>query len=167
MSEWLKLVNGIKRRPVETLLTPSQKTAYAAIIDLLRYPKWINLSGAAGSGKTLVAWSLARATGAIHVVSPSMLEDQHAQEGLLIDSAPNDEAGVRRILARCNLLGARSVVLITQQPIAMPMARVELSLPDEQDVRIVMKSFALLGYRCDQARLPASPNLWNILQASV
>jgi hypothetical protein len=167
MSEWLKLLNAIKHRPVDSLLTPTQKTVMNEIITLLRYPNYVNLCGPSGSGKTFVAWAVARATGAIHIVLPVALRDQPGQDGLIIDSAPSDEPSIRRILSRCSLLGARSVVYISQLSTEMPMARVTLSLPTPEDVRLMAKSLALLGYHCNVNQLPPSPSLWSVLQASV
>ncbi len=168
MSVWLQLLNEIKRRPPEQLLTPTQRTARDQLLDLMRYPQWINLYGKSGTGKTLVAWAVARACGAAHLPLPSLLaECSSSDEALLIDNAPHEEADVRRLLSKAEMLRAVSVVLITCHPITMPMKRVELALPNPADLEVVYKSLGLLNYPCQRAALPSSPNLWDVLQACI
>jgi hypothetical protein len=167
MSEWLRLTNEIKRSPVDSLLTPVQQAIRDQLVSLLRFPKWANLYGVTGSGKTLVAWALARATGAIYLPSPDVIDGQDGRDGLIIDNAPLSENDVRRVFAHCNLISAYTVLLITKQPITMPMSRVELSLPNEADLAFMIRSLARLSYHCDTKRLPPQPNFWNILQACV
>lgn len=168
MSVWLQLLNEIKRRPPEQLLTPTQRIARDQLIDLMRYPQWINLCGKPGSGKTMVAWAVARACGAAHLALPTMLAERSpTDEALLIDNAPHEEVDVRRLLSKAEMLRAVSVVIITRHPITMPMKRVELSLPNEGDLEVVFKSLGLLNYPCKRAALPSSPNLWDVLQASI
>lgn len=168
MSEWLRLVNQIKARSPVDLFTPTQHAAYTALLDLLRFPQQVNLCGPVGSGKTFVAWGVAQSLGGLHVPLPTALDQLSGNNDiLLVDNAPAHEYEARNLLARCNLLGAQSTVLVTQQPIAMPMRRVELPLPTPEEVVAVSRSLSLLGYFQSSLPLPSQPNFWNILQSFV
>lgn len=168
MSEWLRLLNEMKRRPVDAYLTPAQRDARDHICDLLRFPNRVNLHGPYGSGKTYVAWAVVEAIPATHVTLPSkldMLQPRHEQP-LLIDNAPHQETEVRRLLAAANLLGAPSIVFVTREPVTMPMARLHLPLPQPDDVATILATYERLGFY-QRRGLPANPNLWNIMQACV
>jgi hypothetical protein len=167
MSEWLRLLNEMKRRSMEEYLTGTQRSARDQICDLLRFPNRINLYGKYGSGKTYVAWSVVRATGATHVTLPEKLKTLSPKhEILLIDNAPHHEAEIRRLMASANLLEAVSVVFITREAIGMPMSRVQLTLPAPDEISFIVASYARLGFY-QRHDLPATPNLWNIMHACV
>lgn len=167
MSEWLRLLNEMKRRPMDEYLTPTQRAAREEICGLLHFPNRINLCGPYGSGKTYVAWSVMRATGATHVSVPEKLPRLEPPiEILLIDNAGHYESEVRRLMASANLLGAVSVVFITREPIGMPMRFVRLPLPEPSEVEMILTSYARFGFY-QQHELPEKPNLWNIMNACV
>lgn len=167
MSTWLRLLNEMKRRPMEDYLTPSQRAARDQICDLLRFPNRINLYGPHGSGKTYVAWAVVRATGATHVPSPEHLaEMQPPHETLLIDNTAYHEAEIRRLMAVANLLGATSTVFITSAKVQMPMHYVNLPLPEPAEVAATLTAYARMGfYQVNE--LPANPSFWDIMQACV
>ncbi|MBI5668046.1 MAG: hypothetical protein HZC41_08550 [Chloroflexi bacterium] len=168
MSTWLKLVNDLKQRPPENFLTETQRIAFEAICSMTRFPGWINLHGIYGTGKTYLSWALVRATGAVYVAGPVRLEiAADEQETFIVDNSPYREDDARRVLARCGLLGANTVVLVTRRPITMPMRRVELNLPSPDDLNTVIRSLGRMGYPCDQQLLPAKPTLWDVLQACI
>lgn len=170
MSEWLKLTNKIKRAHWDELLTPTQRDRLGCLQRELRYPNWVNLFGPAGSGKTFLMWVLSRANGMVYVTAPKDicgLNKLEAHEGVLIDNAPGNEDEARRVLARCNLIEARTVVLVTRSSVTMPMTRVELPLPLAAELRGVGRQLALLGYSCNWAKMPSSPSFWHVLQACV
>lgn len=167
MSEWMCLLSEMKRRPMEDYLTPRQRHVRNTICTLLEFPNRINLFGPYGSGKTYVAWSLVRATGATHVPVPERLHQlQPVHEILVIDNVSHYEDEIRRLLATSNLLGAQSVIFITHEPTALPMHRIELPLPDTAEIEIVLQSYRRLGYY-QQHDLPPKPNFWNVLSACV
>lgn len=167
MSEWMRLLNEMKCRPIDEYLTPTQRQARDRICELLRFPNRINLHGPYGSGKTYVAWAVVRATGATHVPIPENLKElSPGHDILLIDNAPHREEDVRRLLATANLLRASSVVLITRESIGMPMHRVSLPLPTETEIEMVLKTYGRLGFY-QQYELPTSPTFWNIMLACV
>lgn len=168
MSEWLRLVNQIKARSPVDLFTPTQRSAYTALLDLLRFPEQVNLYGPVGSGKTFVAWGVAQSLGAVHVPVPAALDELTGSiDILLVDNAPEHEYEARNLMARCNLLGVQSTVLVTCHPVAMPMRRVELPLPTADEVVSVSRALSLLGYFQSSQQLPSQPNFWNILQSFV
>lgn len=167
MSEWMRLLSEMKRRPMDEYLTPTQRKARDQICELLRFPNRVNLHGPYGSGKTYIAWAIVRATGATHVPLPENLKHLEPRHDiLLIDNAPRFETDVRRLLATANLLGASSVVLITRETIGMPMHRVALTTPDSIEVEAVLRTYGRLGFY-QQHTLPDNPNFWNIMQACV
>lgn len=167
MTEWMRLHNEMKRRPMEKYLTPTQKQARNKTCELLRFPNRINLFGPYGSGKTYVAWAIVRATGATHVPVPEKLHDlDPGQDILLIDNAAHYEADVRRILASANLLGASSVVVITRESVGMPMHRIFLPLPTGSEIEVVLRNYSRLGFY-EQHDLPSNPNFWNIMLSCV
>lgn len=168
MSAWLELSNEIKRGHNTGYLTVPQRVVYEALLGHLRGPNWVNLCGPLGSGKTLTSWLLARATGLSYIAHPAQLRHlPPAPDGLIIDNAPVSEADARAVLAECGLLNCLTVLLITQQPIAMPMRRVALPLPTPDDIQDVSRTLARLGYVCNWASLPPQPSYWDVLAACI
>ena len=167
MSDRLRIVDNIKRHPTEELLTPTQRQIWESLCNLLQFPQRLNLCGPAGSGKTFVAWAVARTTGAIHVPIPTALYGLvPGNEILMIDNAPHDEDDVRRIMATCNLLEARSFILITRQPVTMPIRTLELTLPTAADIDVVIRTFGRSGYFA-QGSSSLGSNLWTILSTCI
>lgn len=168
MSAWLELVNNLKQRPVEEYLTPTQRQARDLICEIMQFPGWLNLYGGHGTGKTFLAWAVSRATGAAHITTPRQLFNLEGEwDALIIDNAPYREDDVRRILARCDLLGTSTVMLVTRTRVALPMKNVHLNAPTPEEVALVIKALARLGYSSSQQLLPENANLWDILLACV
>lgn len=164
MSIWLDLVNELKRRNIEELLTPTQKEISDRICALLDFPQRLNLWGPTGCGKTFVAWAIARNTGAMYESSPERLSDETAfAEIIIVDNAPTTENAVRAILATCNLHEARSVILVTKWPIDMPMRRVQMGLPTESELALASQNISRLGFY-PQPGAQAAPDFWMLLR---
>lgn len=167
MSTWLRLVNDIKRTASEEYLTQQQRTVWQMLCAILELPQRINLWGPSGSGKTFVAWMVARSTGAVHIATPTQLETvEPGTESLLIDNAPTDEAAVRALWARCNLLSIRSVVVITQQPISIPTRAQLLSPPTADEWQVVGRTLMRLGY-LPPSPMQAFPSFWSYLRECI
>lgn len=167
MSRWLRLVDDLKRQAGEDSLTPSQRQVWQTLCDWLRFPQRINLWGPPGSGKTYVAWALARSLAAAHVPLPEKIVDLEPDtEIVLVDNAPDDEVAVRRLWARCNLLGVRSVVMITRAPVAIPLRAILLAAPTREDRRQVSRTLMRLGYRAPSPDAEC-PSLWDYLRQSI
>lgn len=163
MTEWLRLVNEIRSRPPETLLTPSQNAVLKDLVDLLTVPQRISLCGPPGVGKTFVAWAVARLTGAVHVALPEAAERlPPGTTTILIDNAPGREEDVRRLIAICGLHGVGSLVFISREPVQMPMRRVVLDYPTADDWHVIESTAGRLG-----AIVPAQRqrDLWAFLHA--
>lgn len=167
MNHWLELLAELKRRNPHDYLTPTQRAVHNELCNRLKFPQWLNLYGVYGVGKTFVAWAVARATGGQHVPTVPALETMlPGSDILLVDNAPHRQSQVRQVLASCDLLEAKSVVLITRQSVTMPIQKIELPAPTEDEISLVLKSLGRLGYY-QQSSLPTYPNLWDVLQACV
>lgn len=169
MSEWLRLVNETKRRAPQEYFTPSQRTTYDGLVERLQFPNQrINLYGALGTGKTYLAWGLARALDAIHVPVAARLRnfDGRQMPILILDNAPTYEDEVRSLLADAALMDAGSIVFITQKPTALRMHQVRLELPTPDDLRQIARTLGRLGFY-EVCAPPPSPNLWQLLQCYV
>lgn len=169
MSEWLRLVNELKRRRPQDHFTAAQQRAYDALAGLLEFPNQrINLCGPSGSGKTYIAWGLVQAFDAVHVPNPHCLRSYHDRDLsiLIIDNAPTYEDDIRTLLAEGSLLDAGTIVFVTQKPAALRMRQVYLDLPTPDDVRHIARTFSRLGFY-EQHTSPSSPNLWQLLQCYV
>lgn len=169
MSDWLRLVNEMKRRTPQEYFTPTQQAAYNSLIELLQFPNQrINLYGVSGVGKTYIAWGLVRALEAVHVPLPERLCEYGGRDLplIIIDNSPIYEDDLRTILADAALMDAGSVLFITRKPTALRMRQIHLDLPTLDDVRQVARTFGRLGFY-EQSTPPASPNLWQLLQCYV
>jgi len=169
MSEWLRLVNEMKRRTPQEYFTPTQRAVYEALVDRLQFPNQrLNLYGAPGTGKTYVAWGLVHAFDAVHVPIASRLRqfDGRPLPILILDNAPTYEDEVRGLLADAALIGAESLLFITHKPTALRMWRIQLDLPTPDDIRQIARTLGRLGFY-EVSAPPPSPNLWQLLQCYV
>lgn len=169
MSEWLRLVNEMKRRAPQEYFTPTQRAAYDVLVERLQFPNQrLNLYGVPGTGKTYLAWGLARALEAVHVPVASRLRafDGQPMPLLILDNAPTYEDEERGLLADAALMDVGSVVFITQKPAALKMRQIQLDLPTPDDLRQIARTFGRLGFY-EVTTPPPSPNLWQLLQCYV
>lgn len=167
MSTCFELLNQLKRRCSAEMLTPAQATAFNELCRLMLMPEWLNLSGPHGSGKTFLAWALSRATGGLYVPMPEDLDELPPQHTLIVDNAPYSEAEVRRILSRCELLGAKTVLLVTCEPVQLPMPTVSLPAPSSEEIERIGQVFTRLGFPVKSESLPEGPTLWDLMLAAV
>lgn len=163
MSRWIEISNKIKQRNLLELLTPQQQVAYDTLYQWLAYPQHVNLYGPIGSGKTMVAWALARATGGRHIPLPPQIKSVTNDTDIaLVDNAPHREPDVRRLMADCNLMGFQRVVFITNRPVTLRLHRVELPLPTADDIEWVKKNISRL-YFINTSDMPENPNFWDVM----
>lgn len=169
MSEWLRLVNEMKRRAPREYFTPTQRTVFNELLEQLRFPNQrLNLYGAPGVGKTYLAWGLVRELDAVHVPIAARLREygRRSLPILILDNAPTYEDEVRSLLADAALMGAESVVFITHKPTALRMRQIQLDLPTPDDLRHIARTLSRLGFYEVNAPPPSS-NLWQLLQCYV
>lgn len=169
MSEWLRLVNEMKRRAPQEYFTSTQRAVYDVLVERLQFPnQHINLYGAPGTGKTYLAWGLVRALEGVHVPVATRLREFDGQPMsiLILDNAPTYEDEERSLLADAALMDAGSVVFITHKPTALRMRQIQLDLPTSDDLRQIARTFGRLGFY-EVTTPPPSPNLWQLLQCYV
>lgn len=169
MSEWLRLVNELKRRAPQDYFTPTQRAVYEVLTEHLQFPNQrLNLYGAPGTGKTFIAWGLGRSLDAVHVPVATRLRQFDGQPLpiLILDNAPTYEDEVRGLVADAILMGADSVLFITHKPTALRMRRIQLDLPTPEDLRHIARTLGRLGFY-EVSPPPPAPNLWQLLQCYV
>jgi len=169
MSEWIRLTNELKLRSPMEYFTPSQMKVYQCLMDVFHWQgQRANLVGVTGSGKTFVAWALARSFDGKYISHPDDVASFNERNIplLVIDSAPHYEDQLRRLIAQAGLLGAERTLFITQKPSQLRMQSFELALPTPEDVSHVQRTLkSFNGWQSNP--LADVPTLWDILQSFV
>lgn len=139
MSLYVQWTNCIKERAEASWLTEHQREVYDRLLAHWHNQPFVNLYGSAGSGKTFIAWLLAKTH---HYVYTQDLREVPA-------NAPNvvlDNAGYSRVLRPlARSMGLGRVLLITRQRIPEAMPSVQLELTE----RDVLQCQAVLARYCD------------------
>lgn len=164
MSRLLVLLNRLKVEARRDWLTDSQLIALAEIERAWRFPERVNLHGPSGTGKTFLAWSLARSSSAAYYPSPRTYYASAAQEQtrVVIDNAPDDARAMRHLLGELQIHNARTALIITALPNRLGLPAVALSRPNSQDVDVVYRNLSLLDYY--SLRPLYSENLWAVVE---
>ncbi len=163
MSRLLVLLNHLKAEARRDWLTDSQNSAFSDVERLWRFPERVNLCGAPGVGKTFLAWSVARASGAAFYASPRIYQatTSSGQEKIVIDNAPDNVTDLRRLLATLQLNGVRTALFVTAHPNRSGLPTITLPIPTTQDVDTIYRNLSLLDY---YALHPTySDNLWTVV----
>ncbi|MBV6438327.1 MAG: hypothetical protein AELANPGJ_03629 [Anaerolineae bacterium] len=167
MNEWMKLVNEIKQRSPDSIMTSHQKAVCETILEHLQFPSQrINLFGERGTGKTLVAWKLVRILeDARHIILPRQLFEpaDNAASVLIIDNAPHYEDELRDLMARASLLNVDSIVFISLRPVQLRMHQVRLDLPSLEDIEHAIRTIGRFNV-FQRISPPPSCNFWQLLQ---
>ncbi len=174
MSQLLSLTNHLKAQANLNLLTPGQQQALAELESRWQFPDRLNLAGPPGSGKTFLAWTLARQHQAHFYAAPRQLglEPPPYPLDVVIDNAPTEEKEVRRLLAELQLRQTRRLLLITRQPIRLGLPIIGLPAPTEADIAVVYDNCSRLqfypaalrdwpGYPV--AREVETPDFWQVI----
>lgn len=169
MSQLLILLNRLKAEARLERLTDSQRVAWNDIRQRLRFPERINLYGAAGAGKTFLAWALAHERNAAFFTSPTAL----ARSGfinepsrlIIVDNGVSEAGAFRRLLAELQMRNGRSALIITRHPNQIGLPLTHLPPPIPQDITIVYHNLGLLEHYA----LPphAEGNLWQIIHSTL
>lgn len=118
MSRMLALLNKLKLQSQPDWLTDTQRSAFEAVCDLLRFPETVNLYGPAGSGKTFLAWTLSRTLELPYFPGPAALDERSERPTprAIVDNATAGERAVRDLLAVAQRKGAHTLLFVTRRP---------------------------------------------------
>lgn len=165
MSCLLVLVNRLKAEANQAMLTDTQGSAYTAVMEYWRFPRRINLYGPPGSGRTFLAWVISKSEETPYYVSIEELRSAtHNVSKAIIDNVSATEREVRDLLAKLQLRRTHTALVITDRPVNLGLAEVELSAPTSNDFDVVYHNLSLLEY---YALEPVRQgNLWEALHAA-
>ncbi len=167
VSRLLELINSIKGQANERMLTSSQRTAFADLINSWRYPGTLNLTGPTGCGKTFLGWIVARHFQASFYAVPGLLRQDLPlySPAVIIDNSPTEEKEVRRILSEIQLRQIKKTVLITSKPIRLGFPIIELGNPTTEDIQQFYNNLRILQH------FPTQPistgNLWQVIYSVI
>ncbi len=164
MSRLLVLLNRLKAEARRDWLTDNQLIASAEIEKHWRFPERVNLYGPPGSGKTFLAWSLARASNAVFYPSPRLYHTATTRDvtPVVIDNAPDDAVAFRRLIGELQLNNTRTALIITKLPNRLGLPTIFLPPPNTQDVDVVYRNLSLLDYYSFTPNY--AENLWVVIE---
>jgi polynucleotide 5'-kinase involved in rRNA processing len=73
VSQYIRILNTIRKNNARLSLTQSQADCRIAILERLEYPGIVNLFGPHGSGKTFLGWCLANEERTTYIVEPAQI----------------------------------------------------------------------------------------------
>jgi len=148
MSKMLLLLNKLKAQATLDWLTDSQRTAFDAVRDALRFPETVNLHGPVGTGKTFLAWTLSRTLEMPYFPSPSAFDERSERPTphAIVDNAAAGERAVRNLLAVAQRKDTHSLLFITHQPNEMGFRAIALPALTPHDFDVVYRNLSLLEY---------------------
>ncbi len=162
MNEFVKNLNEIKKKRNKFKLTKSQQKAYFEILDLLQVPRFVNLHGHAGVGKTFLGWRLADELNWDYIPHISHLGNVKS-ECTIIDNFPSDRQTYRDAIYELRTKGISKAVLITRKPIRDYIAHIPLLLTEE-DIEIVKNNLAMCAIYIKEI---TPKNLWYLLNPTL
>lgn len=161
MSQYIRILNTIKKNTAHLSLTKSQAGCRTAILERLEYPGIVNLFGQHGSGKTVLGWCLANEGRMNYIVEPAQLAAvERAARVVVIDNAGHRRSEYRHLLGEMERTRINKAVVVTLERIEDSIQAFELyCAPD--DMRIACENMAQFGFLIE-ADLPM--DLWDMLQ---
>jgi len=165
MSKMLVLLNKLKAQAASDWLTDSQRSAFDAVCDALRFPETVNLHGPVGSGKTFLAWTFSRTLVMPYFPSPSAFDERSERPTpqAVVDNAGTGERAVRDLLAVAQRKGTHTLLFITHSPNEMGFRAIALPAPTPHDFDVVYRNLSLLEhYALPPVR---EGNLWDAIHA--
>lgn len=169
MSQLLILLNRIKKEVRPELLTDTQRIVWGEVWQRLRFPERINLCGAAGVGKTFLAWAMAQEKNFTYFASPNaIVQTDFVNEStgvMIIDNGVSETGELRRLLGELQMRNGRSALIITRHPNQIGLPIVYMPPPTSEDISIVYHNLSLL----EQYALPhhIDGNLWQIVHSTL
>lgn len=124
---YLDLTNQIKTKFSAEWLTPSQKDVLDTLTKKFTAHKTINIYGRPGTGKTFLAWNLAKVMGATYALD---IEAPGLGARVILDNCKHAKHQYRTMLLTMHLKGVTKLVLITDKKIPDDITSLELSLTD-------------------------------------
>jgi len=161
----LLLLNKLKTQASPDWLTDSQRVAFYAVRDALRFPETVNLYGPVGTGKTFLAWVLSRTLEMPYFPSPSAFNErsERPMPQAIVDNAGAGERAVRDLLAVAQRKGTHTFLFITHRPNEMGLRAIALLAPTPHDFDVVYRNLSLLEhYALPPVR---EGNLWDAIHA--
>jgi hypothetical protein len=139
MSDLIRRLNIIKRERRQKWLTHSQKIALSTIRRMLRIPGMVNLYGAAGVGKTFLAWTVADELNYIYLPHPSQLFQLNSSkpEGIILDNSVHTRLAHRELLKELQFLQIARAIIVTRKAIQDYISFVELDLSVSDQVKVI------------------------------
>lgn len=167
MSQYIRILNAIRKNIARLSLTKSQADCRIAILERLEYPGVVNLYGPHGSGKTVLGWCLASEGQAAYLVEPTRLMAAEQAPKVFIDNAGHRRSDYRRILGDLERARIRQAVIVTLERIEDSVQAFELYCTPE-DTQIACANLTQLGYPVglleNDSSIEPPPDLWNMLQ---
>jgi MoxR-like ATPase len=146
MSEFIRVLNAIKRHWDPSWLTESQQRCLDELTAVLRVPRTVNLNGKHGVGKTFLAWALARESDFLYCPDLDAFQAADSLEatGVIIDNCLPTRAEHRDILRMLDFRGVKRAVLVTTALIQDDTHYCQLVLTP-QDIAMVQDNLASIG----------------------
>lgn len=147
VGKWFEIHNLIKARCSSSWLTPSQQKALRTIHELTSTFGRCNLHGNVGVGKTFVAWVLSKEHGLVYFPTPNLLLDVVGTHGkfAIIDNYSERTLSYRKLAPEMSIRGFLGFILISREPIADHIHKVELTLTEADYVWVNRTLYENLG----------------------
>jgi hypothetical protein len=161
VSQYIRILNTVKKNMARLRLTRSQTDCRIAILERLEYPGVVNLFGLHGSGKTVLGWCLANEGRMNYVVEPIQLAAvERGTHAVVIDNSGYYRSDYRHILGDLEHVHVNKAVVITSERIEDSVQAFELHCTPD-DIHTACENLAQLGYPIE-ADFPV--DLWDMLQ---
>jgi len=128
-------------------LTPSQAALYRVITTTLQHHSVVNLWGGAGTGKTLLAWTIRNSGYAVYCASPKE-GLPHGVSRAVLDNCPSERRAIRRLREDMAIAEVPHTIVISRAPVEDDFPALELPLTPEDIQFCKALLFQRLGLRC-------------------
>jgi ABC-type Na+ transport system ATPase subunit NatA len=159
MSEYIEVVNRIKKNFSKDWLTPSQMRAFEELTTFLSPPhRVINIFGEKGAGKTFLGWVLQKEGVGIYVHSYEDLIE--SQRSLILDNYSNRRKLVRRIRNDLEMKNIGNIVILTRHAAEDDIPCIEVRLT-EDDIRVAKANLYRVDIKVTDDNIT---NMWEIIK---